>query len=131
MLPSTRDDYCPVSVSTPVGIIAVTLGLSFDDYNGFVERGKVRPKFGLVWDLRGSAVKPTIRAAYFKTLKRELLAAQSLEPTSIAGFMQNVDDIALTDAEVFGLAFDFKQNVNGITGGIDAVFRGPGCCFRQ
>ena len=67
-------------------------GLSYDRLkidNPFftfqVERNQFNPKLGLVWT---PATGTTVRAAWLTTVRRPLVASQTLEPTQVAGFTQ-------------------------------------------
>lgn len=86
----------------------VTLGLGFSQQDN--EQGKPRlwqPKFGLVW--KPSEIV-TVRAAYFKSLNRFLVADQSIEPTQIAGFNQSYDNSSGTEFDRIGVALDLNPN---------------------
>jgi tetratricopeptide (TPR) repeat protein len=66
--------------------VTVTLGVSADFFNGtFVERHQVNPKLGLTWH---PAPATTLRAALFRVLNTGVIAAQTIEPTQVAGFNQ-------------------------------------------
>jgi hypothetical protein len=73
-----------------------------------VGKGKTdlfNPKFGLTWNpLPGT----TIRGAVFKTLKRQFISNQTIEPTQVAGFNQFFDDTSGTIAWRYGVAIDQK-----------------------
>ncbi len=89
-----------------------TLGASADFFESTVDREKVNPKLGCVWKYSPST---TFRAAVFRTLKRALIANQTLEPTSVSGFNQFFDDANGTDAWRYGVGIDqnFSENVYG------------------
>jgi Flp pilus assembly protein TadD len=84
--------------------LTLTLGLSADFVRSAItDENQVNPKAGLVWTpLRGT----TLRAAGFRTLKRELISSQTLEPTQVAGFNQFFDDAEGTDAWRYGAGID-------------------------
>jgi outer membrane receptor protein involved in Fe transport len=70
------------------------LGLSVNDYSSqSVEGTPVNPKFGLMWTPFAGT---TVRAAAFRTFRRDLISDQTIEPTEIAGFNQFFDDPAAT-----------------------------------
>ncbi len=71
-----------------------SLALSKDRFN---------PKVGLVWNVTETT---TLRAAVVEGTKRPFAAAQTLEPTQVAGFNQIFDDISGTQAKRFGVAVD-------------------------
>jgi tetratricopeptide (TPR) repeat protein len=74
-----------------------TAGLSYDSYE---ERGQdlvdqFSPKLGLQWNIVDQL---RLRLAYIETVKRALIADQTIEPTQIAGFNQFFDDLNGTKA---------------------------------
>jgi len=77
------------------------------------------PKFGVTWNLLPST---TLRGAAFRTLKRSLIANQTLEPTQVAGFNQFYDDMTGTDGWTYGIALD-QAFTNTLFGGIEGVRR--------
>lgn len=81
-----------------------TVGLSYDLYEDIeVDRYKFNPKLGMVWNVTPSS---TWRAAAFRTVKRELVADQTLEPVQVAGFNQFFDDVNASIAIRYGLGYD-------------------------
>lgn len=86
--------------------VTATLGASYEDVKGITDRERFNPKLALAWDLPMGPVAATLRLAYFETLKRALLANQTLEPTSLAGFNQFFDDPEATRTRVAGLGLD-------------------------
>ncbi len=96
------------------------LGLSVNSVkNEFGSNTQVNPKFGATWDISAST---TLRAAAFQTLKRNLVADQTIEPTQIAGFNQFYDDFNSTDAWRYGIALDHGFSRN-LFGGLEASRR--------
>jgi Flp pilus assembly protein TadD len=69
------------------------------------EQDQINPKVGIMWR---AASGTTLRAAWFKTMKRSLITDQTLEPTQVAGFNQFFDDFPATEAKVYGAAIDQK-----------------------
>ena len=59
------------------------------------EKNQANPKVGATWSLKSGT---TLRAAWFKTLKRTLITDQTLEPTQVAGFNQFFDDPSATQS---------------------------------
>lgn len=99
--------------------ITLNLGLSYDDYestefDGY-ERNRVNPKLGLIWQFSPDT---TIRAAAFRTLYRDLLTKQTIEPTQVAGFNQFYDDGPGTRAKHYGVAVDHYFSAS-LTGGLE------------
>ncbi len=68
-------------------------------------KDQFNPKLGVTWN---PVADTTLRAAWFRVLKRALIANQTLEPTQVAGFNQFYDDIEATDATIYGVAADQK-----------------------
>jgi Flp pilus assembly protein TadD len=89
----------------------LTLGLSFDYINRDSSDGKqlkftrkyINPKLGLLWDLSDST---TLRAAWFKTVKRAFVSNQTIEPTYVSGFTQFFDDPDSARATRYGFGID-------------------------
>jgi len=96
--------YTYVNITYPDKLIW-TVGASYDDYE-IVDRDsqrKLNPKLGIQWQFND---RVRLRAAGFKTLKRALVANQTIEPTQIAGFNQFFDDINATVSTRYGLGLD-------------------------
>lgn len=68
-----------------------------------LSKERVNPKIGLLWNVTETT---TLRAAIMEGMKRPFAAAQTLEPTQVAGFNQMFDDITGTQAKRFGAALD-------------------------
>ncbi len=69
------------------------------------KRDQFNPKAGITWSIKSGT---TLRAAWFKALKRTLITDQTLEPTQVAGFNQFYDDPTATQSDVWGAAIDQK-----------------------
>ncbi|MGB7451579.1 MAG: TonB-dependent receptor, partial [Lysobacterales bacterium] len=83
-----------------------TFGLSGDFYDAeSFDRNQVNPKFGLTWELNPATV---LRLAAFRTLKRPLIANQTIEPTQVAGFNQFYDGVEGEEAWRYGVAIDHR-----------------------
>ena len=79
-------------------------GLSFNDFESrSVDRATINPKLGAIWRVSPST---TLRAAWFKTVKRPFASQQTVEPTQVAGFNQVFDDIDGSKSQRYGLAID-------------------------
>ncbi len=100
--------------------LGATLGLSADriEFAGIV-RGQLNPKLGLDWQ---PSPNTTVRAAAFRTLKRELTANQTVEPTQVAGFTQFFDDVTGTDARRYGVGVDQRWGAS-VYGGVELSAR--------
>ncbi len=84
----------------------LTLGASGDFYEGMEgDRDRFNPKVGLTWNPFPGT---TLRAAYFKVLKRMLIGNQTIEPTQVAGFNQFFDDANATKSTCYGVGIDQK-----------------------
>ena len=68
-------------------------------------KDQANPKIGIIWSGKSGT---TLRAAWFRTLKRTLVTDQTLEPTQVAGFNQFFDDPSATRSRVYGAAIDQK-----------------------
>jgi tetratricopeptide (TPR) repeat protein len=107
----------------PIDELTLTVGLSGDDYDAdsgrFKDRDQFNPKFGITWNpFKGT----TLRGAAFRTLKRELITDQTVEPTQVAGFNQFYDDFNKTDAWRYGGAIDQKFT-ESLYGGAEYTYR--------
>jgi tetratricopeptide (TPR) repeat protein len=103
----------------PLETLTLTLGISGDFVNADRkvegdDTNQVNPKFGIVWNPFPGT---TIRGAAFRTLKRSLIANQTIEPTQVAGFNQFYDDFNSTDAWRFGGAINQKFSHRIYAGG--------------
>ena len=83
------------------------------------DRNKVNPKLGIEWNVLPST---TIRAAWFKTLKRPFTSNQTVEPTNVAGFNQFYDDLTGSYIERYGAALDHRFN-SSLFGGFEFSWR--------
>ncbi len=90
-----------VFTSLPWGLRPV-VGLSQDTFEqaGF-RVSKTNPKFGLLWTLSSDT---TLRATWFKTIKRSFDANQTLQPSQVLGFNQVFDDPNGTLSRRLGVA---------------------------
>lgn len=103
--------------------ISWTLGLSANDFEGFVDKNQVNPKLGIAWEVFS---KTTLRGAAFRVLEDTLIAKQKLEPTHVEGFNQFFEDILdggeAIDVWNYGFAIDQKVTPT-INGGIEVLRR--------
>ena len=77
----------------------LTLGMSADHIEGLLgardtDKTRLNPKLGLIWSFTDDT---TLRLAFFRTLKRQFWARQTLEPTHVSGFNQIFDDLNGTE----------------------------------
>ena len=90
------------------------LGLSYDTYSQPSRNlSRLNPKLGLLWSLPSGT---TIRAAAFRTIKRSVIANQTLQPAQVSGFNQFFDDPNGTLSRRFGLSVDHKAAPNAFFG---------------
>jgi hypothetical protein len=96
-----------------------TLGLSLDkiDEEDRFSRTQLNPKFGLRAELTDAI---TLRAVYANTLKRRLVADQTLEPTTVAGFSQFYDSFNGTHLRRLGIGLD-AQLAKNLWAGVEAT----------
>jgi len=91
------------------------LGVSIDIYNdAIIQKNQLNPKIGLIWSPINNL---TIRGATYSTLKKPLVASQTIEPTQIAGFNQFLDDLNGTTSWNYGVGIDFQPYENLYIGG--------------
>ena len=125
------------------GSFDFVVGLSYDNFDDIdIGTKETNPKFGIAWNHYGL----TARAAIFETLKRTLVADETLEPTNIVGFNQFYDDFDATRSKVYGLGLDYKldfenssnlnskYSINNIYMGIETLKRDlnvPGFIFGE
>lgn len=102
------------------GALEWTLGASIDqiDQDNDFSRTRLNPKLGLRWSLTDEI---TLRAAYAGTLKRRLVADQTLEPTAIAGFNQFFDTFNGTASQRAGVGIDARLT-NSLWAGAEATY---------
>jgi len=88
--------------------VIITGGLSYDNFdNILIDSDEFNPKFGLSVQLNKQS---RLRFAAFKTVKRDLVNNQSIEPTQIAGFNQFFDDGNATVVTRVGLGLDHEYS---------------------
>jgi outer membrane receptor protein involved in Fe transport len=84
------------------------------------DKDQFNPKFGIIWNPWPDT---TLRLAAFRTLKRTLVANQTIEPTQVAGFNQFFDDFNTTSAWLYGGAIDQKFS--------DSIYAGAEFTYRD
>ncbi len=94
--------YSYAQLTFPKWRTRIQLGLSADFFDQAVlQRKQVNPKLGLIWNLSPNT---TVRLAAFQSVKRPVVANQTIEPTQVAGFNQFFDDINGTISRRAGFA---------------------------
>ncbi|WP_020565226.1 tetratricopeptide repeat protein [Methylosarcina fibrata] len=106
--------------------LTVTLGGSGYFVHGspdvIADNGEIyqfNPKGGITWQPFSGT---TVRAAWFRNLKRTLVTNQTLEPTQVAGFNQFFDDQNATDSWRYGAGIDQKFTQD-LFGGVELSHR--------
>lgn len=95
-----RDEYGDISSTPP----------SFPLF----ARQQFNPKFGVIWNPINNL---TLRGAAFRTLNRQLVANQTIEPTQIAGFNQFFDNNNGTIAWRYAFGLDYQPIKTVFLGG--------------
>jgi tetratricopeptide (TPR) repeat protein len=98
--------YGYATFNLPSARLQTQIGLSQDSLAGpdvGPSRESTNPKVGLVW---GATQDTLVRIAWFRALKRRLLADQTIEPTQVAGFSQFYDDFNGTQSRRVGIGID-------------------------
>jgi tetratricopeptide (TPR) repeat protein len=107
--------------ATPTRRLQATAGLSLDTVDSDrTDETRLNPKLGVRYQVMPDL---TLRAAYFRTLKRGLLFQQTIQPTQVAGFNQLFDDFNGTRASVAALGADGRLPF-GFLAGIEGSWRG-------
>lgn len=114
--------YVYASITFPTNI-TWTLGLSANDFKGFVDRNQINPKFGVSWELFKNT---TLRGAVYHVVEDTLIAKQKLEPTHVAGFNQFFEEVLdggeAVDAWNYGIGID-QEFSSEISGGVEFIKR--------
>ena len=111
----------PKWITSAIGDMTWTIGGSMDFFEG---EGKEKtdqfnPKFGLTWNPFPGT---TIRGAVFRTLTRQTISNQTIEPTQVAGFNQFFDDTPGSIIWRYGAAIDQKFS-ESLYGGVEYTTR--------
>jgi len=105
-----------------------TVGLSYEsDENPSANLNKLNPKFGVQWAINDQV---SLRAAAFQTVKKGLVAEQTIEPTQVAGFNQLMNYVDMTVSKNYGAALDVRFNKQ-LFGGLGALRRDNDVPFGQ
>jgi outer membrane receptor protein involved in Fe transport len=100
-----RNAYAYGNLTLPEDVVW-TLGLSLDDFEEEqFDVQKFNPKLGVQWQITD---RLRLRAAAFQTVKRTLIADQTIEPTTIAGFNQFFDNGAGAKTSRYAAALDAR-----------------------
>lgn len=96
-----------------------TIGFSYEQFNGVndsteaIYHRRIFPKFGMQWFITDWL---RLRGVFLKTLKRQLVADQTIEPTQVAGFNQFYDDFNGDQTTLKGVGVDVKISSKAYTG---------------
>ncbi len=95
--------YAYAHLGKPSSLV-LTLGASVDDLDSVnLRRKQTNPKVGIsLYPWEGA----TLRAAWFRLVKRQIIANQTIEPTSVAGFNQFFDDPTGSNVQTAGAGID-------------------------
>jgi len=98
--------------------LTATIGLSYENYWDDVKDNEIKlsqlsPKVGLNWQYNPLI---SFRAAFFQTVKSPIVVNQSLQPTQIAGFNQNFDDLNGTRSTQYGIGMDTRMSPDLVSG---------------
>ncbi len=97
--------------------VAWTFGLEYvsqvDAFNRELKISSINPKFGIKWGLADWA---TLRGAAFQSNKRSLIFENSLQPTQIAGFSQQLDNFNGTRTREYSIGIDLIPTKNLFVG---------------
>jgi len=96
-----------------------SVGVSYDDFNGFIEKDQFNPKLGVIWNPIPAL---TLRAAAFRVLNRRFINRQTIEPVQIAGFNQFFSDEDADRFWCYGVAIDYQFTAD-ISGGFEVSRR--------
>ncbi|MCP5158796.1 MAG: tetratricopeptide repeat protein [Gammaproteobacteria bacterium] len=111
--------YSYANIKSPDSVIW-TIGLGYEsDDSPYARLNEFNPKFGVQWAINNQV---SLRAAAFKTVKKEFATRQTLEPTQVAGFNQLIDLISLTVSKNYGIGLDVRFNEQWF-GGVEALRR--------
>jgi tetratricopeptide (TPR) repeat protein len=99
--------YTYVNVMSPENVIW-TAGFSIDQRKSQlipIDEIRANPKIGVQWNVTD---RIRLRGAIFRTGQRPLIAAQTPEPTQVAGFNQFFDDPEATEATRYAAGLDIN-----------------------
>ncbi|MCK5830315.1 MAG: FecR domain-containing protein [Methylococcales bacterium] len=100
--------------------LTATLGFSYDFFkDNNVKINQINPKLGLVWEPSSDVI---FRASAFRTLKRQLITNQSIEPTQVSGFNQFYDNNRGASAWQYGIGLDYKLS-KSLSSGFELIRR--------
>ncbi|MDP2157845.1 MAG: TonB-dependent receptor, partial [Nitrospirota bacterium] len=86
--------------------VTATVGASADFFeHGVMDRKQLNPKLGITWNVLPNTM---LRAAVFRTLNRNPLRSQTIEPTQVAGFNQLYDEAEGVKSWRAGIGLDHK-----------------------
>ena len=95
--------------------LQLSIGASADSVQdkSYGNHKQFNPKLGLMWDI-SSAI--SFRVVGTRSLNRDIVSNQTIEPTQVAGFQQFFEDIVLTDSKLYGIGLDHKFSAKTFSG---------------
>ncbi len=101
----------------------VSIGGSYDSFRNdqpaVLEERQFNPKLGLVWSPLSTT---TLRLVALRSLRRDVVSNQTIEPTQVAGFQQFFEDNGATDSRLYGIGLDQKI-YSDLSGGVEFTRR--------
>lgn len=103
----THTNFYSYVTHRPYAPLTLQLGLAWDELDTDLSEDlhQWSPKFGLIYSPTDTL---DLRLAAFRSLRREMAAQQTLEPTNLAGFNQFFDDPNTADAHNLAIGIDHR-----------------------
>ncbi len=109
-----RNLYATATLSGLPWGLRPEIGLSHDTFDeADVHLSRTNPRLGLLWQLSPDT---TLRAASVRTIKRTLVASQTLQPSQVQGFGVSFDDPAGTVSRRNGIALHHRLSERTFAG---------------
>ena len=101
-------------VNMPKGL-QLTIGGSADSAQDTTlgNHKQFNPKLGLIWDINPAT---KLRLVGLRTLNRNFVSNQTIEPTQVAGFQQFFQDLITADSKLYGIGLDHKFSAKIFSG---------------
>lgn len=101
-----RNAYASATLTSLPWGLRPEIGVSHDTFDeDGVHLSRTNPRLGLLWELTPDT---TLRAASVRTIKRTLVASQTLQPSQVSGFGAYFDDPAGTVSRRNGVALHHR-----------------------
>lgn len=98
-----------------------TLGASIDRFDGGVDGESAETEFNPKLGVSASFGPITLRGAYIESTAREVLMQQTLEPASVAGFVQFTDTVTGSEVRRTGFGVDVHP-IDDLWFGVETTF---------